>query len=376
MRASPAAPTVAGGTAPASPRLPDGPRRRARLPASQRIGNNTRMQLSLRGVPIHTRALAIELRAAAGDAVAFAGTLLDLRKRGFVPVGGDLQGTGIIHHMQIAGEIDRAAAAIRTIEARMPSVAFEASAATRGESCRDPIASVARIAGTELSAGFAKSIGVEIGGPRGCSHVLTLTQLLGPTATWAFAEDERTHGRVARRGGERIFRRDVTVDGAATGAGELDLALQVNDLLFRPSPDLAPAAERFAAQTEIRVAATLAIGDLRLSSIAIAERRRTRESFESAPWVKRPDRAESVAGASLRAGITGHLLRAMPEPGRDQPILDALLMLAPATVQCFASFSDTWTQIPWGDGDSARETGGYPDSCYMWRRDGALGRRG
>ena len=38
--------------------------------------------------------------------VAFAAYVLDLRKRGFAPVGGDLQGTGIIHHMRLDGSID------------------------------------------------------------------------------------------------------------------------------------------------------------------------------------------------------------------------------------------------------------------------------
>jgi hypothetical protein len=52
-------------------------------------------------------------------------------------------------------------------------------------------------------------------------------------------------------------------------------------------------------------------------------------------------------------------------------------MLAPATVQCIASFIDTWTQVPWMRPGAASngETGGHPDSCWMWRRDGALGRK-
>jgi len=47
-------------------------------------------------------------------------------------------------------------------------------------------------------------------------------------------------------------------------------------------------------------------------------------------------------------------------------------MLAPATIQCFASYRDTWTQLR---GATSSETGGFPDSCYMWRRDGAFHRR-
>jgi len=332
------------------------------------------MLFAVRGVPIHTRALAIELRHASASEVEFRGTLLDLRKRGFVPVAGDLQGTGIIHHMRVAGDIDRAARVLRRIAAEMPSVAFEASPSTGGESCRDPIAAVQGLAGTPLADGYARRVGGEIGGPRGCSHVLTLTQLLGPTAIWALAEDSGADGRAPeRRAGERIFTRDVVVDGTATDAGDLHLALQLTDLHFRPSPELAPAAERFERQLEVRIAATLGMSEMRVTEAAIAERRRGRDDFETAPWRERPERARALHGASLRAGITSHLLREIGAPGRDQPLLDALLMLAPATIQCFASFSDTWTRMR--PSDAAVETGGYPDSCYMWRRDGELGRR-
>ena len=64
------------------------------------------MEFSLKGVPIHSRALQVTLREAGPGSIAFDGGILDLRKRGFVPVGGDLQGAGIIHQMQVAGTID------------------------------------------------------------------------------------------------------------------------------------------------------------------------------------------------------------------------------------------------------------------------------
>ena len=64
------------------------------------------MQLEARGLPIHTRTLSVTLSAADDGAVAFDAYVLDLRKRGFVPVAGDLQGTGIIHHMLLAGTLD------------------------------------------------------------------------------------------------------------------------------------------------------------------------------------------------------------------------------------------------------------------------------
>lgn len=331
------------------------------------------MLLEARGLPIHTRSLSVTLREDAAGTVAFEAYVLDLRKRGFVPVAGDLQGTGIIHHMLLDGAIDRARRVVTRIGARMPTVAFEASFASAGESCRDLAWRVDALAGSTIDSGWARRLGTEIGGPRGCSHVLTLAQLLGPTAAWALDEDRRLVGAPPRRTGERLFRRDVTVDGYEL-SGDLYLTLQMNDLHFAPVGDEAPASDRFAGQVEVRAAARLTMAEMTVAEMALGERRRTPHDLESAGWQERADHATPLVGASLRSGISGLLLRQFAAPGRDQPLLDALLMLAPATIQCLASFIDTWTQVPWMRA-AGNETGGYPDSCYMWRRDGALGRK-
>jgi hypothetical protein len=52
------------------------------------------MDLDLGGHPLHTRALSVTLAARADGRLDVAGTLLDLRKRGFVPVGGDWASRG------------------------------------------------------------------------------------------------------------------------------------------------------------------------------------------------------------------------------------------------------------------------------------------
>ncbi|MBY0274690.1 DUF2889 domain-containing protein [Candidatus Binatia bacterium] len=334
------------------------------------------MQLEARGLPIHTRSLSVTLSATQGRDAAFAAYVLDLRKRGFVPVAGDLQGTGIIHHMQLDGAIDPSARRLTRIAARMPTVAFEASVASEGESCRDLAGRVDHLAGTAIDGTWARALGAEIGGPRGCSHVLTLAQLLGPTAAWALDEDARLLRTPARSPGERIFRRDVTIDGYEC-SGDLYLTLQLSDLHLAPTPPGAAAADRFAAQLELRAATRLTMADMTIAEIGLAERRRTAADFETASWHERPDRATPLLGASLRSGISGRLLQQFQDAGTDRPLLDALLMLAPATVQCIASFIDTWTQVPWMRPGAASngETGGHPDSCWMWRRDGALGRK-
>ena len=64
------------------------------------------MRLDATGQPLHTRALSIAITARADDRLDVAGSIVDLRKRGFVPVAGDLQGPGLIHDMRLAGTID------------------------------------------------------------------------------------------------------------------------------------------------------------------------------------------------------------------------------------------------------------------------------
>lgn len=333
------------------------------------------MPLSAAGTPLHTRSLSVTVAEteAGGPQVAFAAYLLDLRKRGFAPVGGDLQTTGIIHHMRLDGRLERDSARVASIEAQMPAVAFEASAATRGESCRDQIGRVGELAGLAADRSWAAGLTGPIGGTRGCSHILTLAHLLGPTARWALAEEVRLHGgRPARRAGERLFRRDVTVDGFEAAPGELVFTLMFNDLHLAPAPALAAPMDRFAAQREIVARATLGMHDLALSSFSLRERLRLRDDFSTAAWVERDADVAPLIGTSLRAGITGRILALFADGERDAPLREALLQLAPALIQCFAAL-DIWTYF--ANDSAAAQTGGQPDACWMWRRGGALQNR-
>lgn len=326
--------------------------------------------LSAAGHPLHTRSLSVTLAHDSAERATFAAYVIDLRKRGFAPVGGDLQSTGIIHHMRLDGAVDRVAGRLERISAQMPAVAFEASAATGGESCRDLIGRLNHLEGLSLDDAFARGVGAEIGGPRGCSHILTLTHLLGPTVRWALGADARLHGsHPTRRAGERIFRRDVTVDGYEAAFGELRLTLQLNDLHFAPAPALCEPMQRFGAQTEIIASATVTMKDLFVQQLEVHERRRTVEAL-APEWRARPDVTAPLVGQSLRSGVSARLLAHFADPGDDAPLRDGLLQLAPAIVQCFAAL-DIWSLMP--GGGVAGETGGMPDSCYMWRTGGALG---
>ena len=330
------------------------------------------MRLEAHGHPLHTRALSVVLTARADGKLDVHGTVLDLRKRGFVPVAGDLQGAGVIHDMRLAGTIDPASATLETLAAEQRSVAFEPSAVTAGESCRDPIDRIAALAGTRLDDGWARRLADAIGGPRGCSHLLTLGHLLGSSAAWALARERALHGaRPARPPRQRVFRRDVVIDGHETAAPGMQLTAQTSDLHFAPAGAVVRPMDRFAEQLEVRLIAEVEIPALTIGRLEAAERRRGAADLERAAW---RDRSEAIAwliGRRLGAGVTAELLARLGGAPDDRPLLDTLLMLAPALVQCAAAMSEAWPLAFRAD-PSVVAMGGLTDSCYMWRQGGAL----
>ena len=327
------------------------------------------MLLDLRGHPLHTRSLSITLTRRPDGRLDACGELVDLRKRGFVPVAGDLQPSGVVHHMLLDGVVDPDARVLDDIVARQPTVAFEPSALTGGESCRDPVDRIRALAGSRLDDGFARRLGDEIGGPRGCSHILTLAHLLASTVTWLLARDGGAPG-ARHRPGERVFRRDVIVDGVEPAGGGVDLALQLIDLELAPAPPSAPSMDRFGSAREVRALAAVDLGRYAFGRVHLVERRRDAAHLD-APWRERDDVASRLPGLSLGRGVSAALLARLGGRLEDLPIQDGLLMLAPALIQVFAALSDDWPTL-------AREQrwllgmGGQPDSCWMWRRGGAL----
>ena len=331
------------------------------------------MQLDVGGHPLHTRALSVTLSARADGRLDVHGDLLDLRKRGFVPVGGDLQPSGIVHHMLLDAIVDPGTGRVETIEAGQPQVAFEASAVSEGESCRDPIDRVRGLGGATVDAGWAKRLSVEIGGPRGCSHVLTLAQLLGPTVAHAIAAERASGRATARRHGERVFRRDVVVDGHERGPATVALALQLTDLHYAAAPALAPSMARFAGAHEVRGLAEIDLARFALAGLELGERRRGPDTLDSAAWQDRRDVAGRLAGLSLARETSQTLLAHRADAPDDGPLVDGLLMLAPALIQCVAALSDAWPAMA-ARGGWIVGMGGRPDACYMWRTGGALQR--
>jgi hypothetical protein len=260
---------------------------------------------------------------------------------------------------------------IETIVADQPSVAFEPSATTGGESCRDPIRAVEALAGAPVGAELPRRTSAALGGPRGCSHVLTLAHLLGATL---FALRPRlAAGPGGWRAGERIFRRDLVIDGSEPADGSVHLAAQLTDLALAPAPARARPMDRFAGAYELRVLADVEWPALTVRSLTAADRARAPDTLDVATWMSRDESVAGLAGLRLGGGATSQLFARFGRDAADRPLLDTLLMLAPALVQCAAALSDPWAVL-YRANPSEVALGGLPDSCYMWRRDGALDR--
>lgn len=332
------------------------------------------MRLELQGDPLHTRSLSVTLLEGEPDRVVARASLLDLRKRGFVPVGGDLQPAGIVHDMRLEAEVARSTERVLRLEAAQPVVAFEPSALTRGESCRDIAGGMTALAGACLDTSWSRRVSEASGGPRGCSHLVTLAQLLGPTIHWALGrERDLVDTPAQRRRGEWLFRRAIVVDGALGARGEsVGLAVQLTDLHSRPAAPGAPSMERFAEALEVRALAEIALGSQRLLELRIAERRRTRTRLDTA-WSPREALGADLRGLSFGRGVSAVLVERLGEHPGDRPLLDALLALAPTLIQVYAALSERWPEMAAQDGWVVG-LGSRPDACWMWRGGGALDR--
>jgi hypothetical protein len=322
--------------------------------------------------PIHSRTLDVEVCDTGDGTWAVSGELVDLRKSGFAPVAGDLQMSGLLHHMRVRARVDPGTGILEEIDAEQPAVAFESSSLSCGESCRDPVDRIRSLAGTTIASGFSGRLNEAIGGPRGCTHVLTLAHLVGTTLT-CLAAHEHSLPAMRRRPSERIFRRSLCFDGSQRSGGELEIAVQLTDLHFAPAPEIVRPMERFAKQVEVRAAAALDLGDLALRTLEVAQRERTLDALESADWISFAEEVRPFVGQPVARGMRNRVLGRFEATAEGAPLVSVLLNLAPAVFQCLASLSEPWPAIAARD-SGLIFSGGLADSCYMWRREGALGR--
>lgn len=323
--------------------------------------------------PLHTRALSVTLAAAPDGGLAARASLLDVRKVGVVPVGGDLGTPGIVHHMWLDASIDPVGPRLVSLAAHQPHVAFEPSALTGGESCRDPVARLSALEGVPLDGDFARRLSAAQGGARGCSHILTLAQVLVAAVSWALGAGG-VGADARRRSGERVFRRDIVVDGGRRADGNLELVAQLTDLVCAPAPEVARPMERLAVLHEVRVWAPVEVASVTFGDLRAVERRRDAHTLDATAWADRAAQVAGVRGLSLFRGVSAAMMERLGADPADRALLDTCLMLAPTFIQVCAAMSEGWPARA-AAADSVVGMGGLPDSCYMWRRDGALDRR-
>ena len=331
------------------------------------------MDLPVSGHPLHTRALTLLVSEAGGGRVDALGRVIDLRKTGFTPMFGDVQPAGLIHDMELDARVELETATLERLTTVQRRVAIEPAPITQGESCRDPAPRLQALVGKRIDAAFPRELNAAQGGPRGCSHLLILFQMIADALPRAL-ERERAlrRGGLVRRERESVFRRSLLFDGALAGERALQLAVQLSD--WHNAADdgtRAPEKERLVHVHEVRVMADLDLSTGRLARLQAAERERA-QTWASDPWVDRSAAASALVGQPILPGLGSIVLQMLGSPS-DRMLAHALLHLAPGFVQCTALFAE---RTPRGERSGAVSppvpVGGYADSCYMWRSDGPL----
>lgn len=335
------------------------------------------MQLPVRGHPLHTRSLTLVTSVREDGRWDARGDVIDLRKVGFVPMVGDIQPAGIIHHMRIDLVVDPAAARIETVSVEQPVVAIEPAPRWGGECCRDPAPRLQALAGERLGGDFVRRLRAVFGGPLGCSHLLTLFELMASGLERAIAlEAADPEGPLVREPGDRLFRRAVFADGFEAEDESVELAVQLADFRTRPLPPEAPPSRRLAGQWDVRIFARTEGPERRLAGLRIAERERDAGSLGEARWRDQSARLAPLEGETIFGGLARRLLAIFDAPA-DRLLLDAGLQLAPGYIQVMAAVMDRWlarsggAPAP-GPESAAGPVGGMVDSCYMWRSDGPM----
>ncbi|MEE3328556.1 MAG: DUF2889 domain-containing protein [Myxococcota bacterium] len=331
-----------------------------------------RSTLSERAQPVHGRSLEIEIFNHGPDRVKVKGVIVDLRKQGFVPTGGDLQASGIIHHMLLDAVVRRSDLMLESLEPLQPIVAYEPSEATGGESCRDIAWRIPELVGRPLDTAFAKWLQAGFGGPLGCSHLLALAHLLGSTTPQALSRDAELFpaDEHARGEGERIFKRSLVLDGfELIETGRLQIMALLNDIYTRPQEEAHDLLDRLAFQRELRFWGE--IGMPSMSFDVLESEQRKRSSLTAADWEDLSPLLSPLLGVGAMQGLSHRVLDLFSERPDMQPLQDILLSVGPALIQCLGSMAGRMAENQPGQAAAPISAlGGMNNSCYLWRVGG------
>jgi hypothetical protein len=334
-------------------------------------------------MPLHTRALSIALHRESQSHWVARGDIIDLRKNGFVPTSYDIQPSGIIHSMYIEVHFEPESLRMNHIAVGQPFIAIEASETTDGECCRDPAPRLLDFEGDVLDAGFTKRLGKHFGGALGCSHLLTLFQLMAATIPGAVQQERSRAAREKTEpsAGAKFFRRSVFIDGHLRDDNRVDTAVQLADTHTRPIGPDERFTQRLESSHEWKILTTIERKRFQIEAISAAERQRGFDNLGTAEWTAHDESVAALRDAPVIPGLAARVFAGFSADGPQAPLRDALLQLAPGFIQIVAALMDDYFQErARAEGDASApksevsSLGGNTDSCYMWRQGSAITR--
>jgi hypothetical protein len=329
---------------------------------------------------LHERMLSIETRPLDGCRLGVHAELRDVRHVGMPTFLGVSRPPGVVHHMALDVELDRALTIVG-VDAAMHAIPFEPSEETRGEGCRNILPNYQRLIGTPLDAGYAGRVMETVGGRLGCFHILSLAQCL-PLAVRAAS------GRLC---GEALrmpeASRDVVRDSCAEWRAESPNWRSVRETTgsgFRPFRREIRITARADEQLRLWMTATLRDGgpesaatgaELRFSieipTFTVLEARAELSGAPFAGCPALPASAERLAGLSVAKGFTSAALERVGGPTGCAHLAALVIALTPAIPQASGALAGLVNLRP-GQRRRTGATNAQVGSCHMWRADGPL----
>jgi hypothetical protein len=328
------------------------------------------------GNPVHCRTLIVDVLQDDPGRVRALATILDLRKQGWIPTGRELQTAGVIHHMSLDVLVDADSGRIERFEPTQQVVAFETSGRSAGDSCRDPIHLLRGMVGETLAADNVRRLREIYGGPLGCSHLLTLAQLVVSFLPEVIRREMQSTPaqQRGREAGERIAKRILVLDGFERRDGIQEVAIQLADVHTLPFALMTDMLDRLGAEHDVRAVIRVDAATMTIRDFDVAERVRTRADLGAAEWRNRREELGWLSGHPVMRGLAPELLRRADSLG--EPLLAALINFAPGLVQSLSTrVIRMIEQEARGGGRMSfakAGIGGAPDSCYMWRTGGRM----
>ena len=119
------------------------------------------------------------------------------------------------------------------------------------------MAAVRALAGVRLGDGFTRTLLEAIGGPAGCSHIVTLAFFLDGAVRAVLARDREAFPARWLPGapGGMVARRDLVFDAHELDDGRVEVGLRFGDLHWNCAPPTALAPDRFWRHGELRAIA-------------------------------------------------------------------------------------------------------------------------